>query len=233
VRCPRCESAFDEAAVCCPACGAPLRLPDEPTPVALSVTLDLDRRRSRTPIPASAPPPPVAGEEEGDLGDLSFDPPSDDGPWTMAARPPVDDEPEPGPVAAEMDALDDGAEDEPIAASSSPALALDRGLELGDERGPDALRAGGAALELDSGGEGDGDDAAEDGDPDGEDSGEYSAADGEDADDESDDDDGLDDDGELAADGMDPVALQRGRVLSLASVAFAGAAVLVAVLSWR
>jgi hypothetical protein len=230
VRCPRCESAFDEAAVCCPACGAPLRLPDEPTPVALSVTLDLDRRRSRTPIPASAPPPPVAGEEEGDLGDLSFDPPSDDGPWTMAARPPVDDEPEPGPVAADRDALDDGAEDAPIVASSShKALALDGGLELGGELGrPDALRADGAALELDGGGEGDGDDAADDD----EDSGEYSAADGEDADDESDDDDGLDD-GELAADGMDPVALQRGRVLSLASVAVAGAAVLVAVLSWR
>lgn len=220
--------------MCCPACGAPLRLPDEPTPVALSRTLDLDRRRSRTPIPASAPPPPVAGDEEGDLGDLSFDPPSDDGPWTMSARPPLDDGPEPGPDVDKTPAPFDGAESEPFAVSTTPpAPALDGRLELGDEHGPGEHPAEEDAAEEDVGdgySAADGDDAASD-EADADESDDDAAAD--DEDDDETEEESEDDDAERAADGLDPVALQRGRVLSLASVAIAGAAVLVAVLSWR
>lgn len=64
--CPRCRRESSEPPPpFCGGCGAPLRLPDDPSPGPLDVTLDLDRRRERAvrePGAAGAPParPPLA-----------------------------------------------------------------------------------------------------------------------------------------------------------------------------
>jgi hypothetical protein len=176
--------------VCCPACGAPLQLPDEPALPRLDCALDLDRRSLRTPVPTSG----AAPRDDGDLGDLSFDAPSDDGPWTLSAAAPGEPEPGLGP-----DPQAGGDELEP---------------RLG--RSPGADRWSDAGLELSAEAAGDDPDAELDASPD----------------DEDDCEDDCDDE-EPAASPGEHVAVVRGKMLSLASLAVAGAAALVAVLSSR
>ena len=166
----------------CSACGAPLLLGEEPPAPALDCALDLDRRRSRTPVPAAAPPPATADLDEGDLGDLSFDAPADDGPWTLAS-PRTAEEPEPACGAAGADPVEPASQPEASPAVSQwtqPAVTL-------PPDDPD--------VELDAG---DHDDSAE-----------------------------------PTGAGDDHDRARRGRLLSLASLALAGAAALVAVLSSR
>jgi hypothetical protein len=179
----------------CPACCAPLQLPDDPPLLTLDRTLDLDRRRSRTPVPAATPPPSTAEQDEGNLGDLSFDAPADDGRWTMAAPPDEADEPVPESMAHAP---------EVVLPSTGPAASL---AGTWADSGPDA-GLGGDDEDVDL-------DAGED----------------EDEDEHEDEEDGA---GDPPAVGLaDHVAAQRGKLLSLASIAIAGAAALVAVLSSR
>jgi hypothetical protein len=171
-------------------------------------------------VPASTPPPSSA-DDEGDLGDLSFDPPADDGPWIMAAPPP---EASVAAVAraaaaAELDAArdvlesfravpDEAPREAPL--PPAPAPAVSRLAELAPD--PRAFATIESPSDLD-----DPDDAD---DPD-------ETFDGDDTQD-------LDDDEVRASVASeDPVAAYRGRVLSLASIAIAGAAAIVAVLSSR
>lgn len=50
--CPRCNRENPETATVCAGCGAPLALPDEPSPGPLEITLPIDRRGPvRTPLP--------------------------------------------------------------------------------------------------------------------------------------------------------------------------------------
>ena len=51
MHCPRCHGATDPTAARCPACGAPLVLPDEPAARRLDRDLSLDRRSGWTPGP--------------------------------------------------------------------------------------------------------------------------------------------------------------------------------------
>lgn len=191
---------MDEASARCPACRAPLQLADEPTPSRLDRSLDLDRRRSRTPVPASAPPPAAAADDEGDLGDLSFDPPADDGPWIMASPEAGDALAARTEAAAELEAARDVLEAPgDVLPEASPEPDASRSAQLDPD--PRAFAA------IDSPDDPDESCASDD------------SSDGEDAD--------------TAVVAEDRGAAYRGRVLSLASIAIAGAAALVAVLSSR
>ncbi|HET7753989.1 MAG TPA: hypothetical protein VFK85_08760 [Anaeromyxobacteraceae bacterium] len=225
--CPRCDAPVDEAAVRCHACGAPLQLRDEPRPPPLDRLLDLDRRRTRTPVPASTPPPAAAELDEGDLGDLSFDAPADDGPWTMAPEVvgPVSaaGEPEVATAIDDPDDADDAADssveeycDAPSRddAVGEPSVWTDLGAAPGVTLAAPALTLAAPALAL----------AAP---------ALALAADDPEVDPADADADPEEDDGAEPPVEADHDRVRRGRLLSVVSLALASAAALVAVLSSR
>jgi hypothetical protein len=164
-------------------------------------------------VPASTPPPAAAGDD-GDLGDLSFDPPADDGPWIMAAPAPeasvavVAQAAAAAELAAARDALEsfralpEAPPETPL--PPAPARTASRLDELAAD--PRAFAAIESPAELD--------------DPD-------------ETSDEEDTQDPDDDEVRGPVSSEDRVAAYRGRVLSLASIAIASAAAIVAVLSSR
>jgi uncharacterized RDD family membrane protein YckC len=99
MRCPRCHRDVPRPTRLCGACGAPLLLGEEVPTAPLDGALDLDRRRGRDGEDAAAfLPVPSAALTPGLLEELAAVEPSD---WDFAARPAADEEPEPGPAAAD------------------------------------------------------------------------------------------------------------------------------------
>lgn len=246
MRCPRCETSVDDAAVRCNRCGAPLQLLDEPPPAALDVRLDLDRRRPRaTPAPARAVEPVAddpAAEDDRDLGDLSFDPPADDSSWSFGrsasrtAAEPLDD----GAALDDGGSLQAGADDPAARAGDDAEPAIAQEMESPEPAEPATLAPTAPAVSVAS--------PAWDRPGAGDDEPPVTGRGPELADDEIEDDaDELDaaaGPAELgaardaprvgdAAQVTDEFAARRGRMLSLASLAVAGAIALMALLTSR